>query len=331
MTALARLTLGGWLIAAVLAPWVAPNPPDRIFPGRSLAPPTHVHLVEDGRWSWPFIRRQQVVNALERDYEEVPGTRVPVSVLTGGGLVRVSAAGQQPLFLLGTDALGRDVFSRLMYGARVSLLLALAAAVGTALAGALLGGVAAVSGGWLAWCVDRCAELVIALPLTYVLLALRGALPLVLSPGVTFGAITLMLIAVGWPVVARGVGAIVAVERRQPYVEAARAAGAGRFHLLARHLLPAAEGFIRTQVALLVPAAVLAESTLSFAGLGFNEQSPSWGTLLQESANIGLLASAPWLLAPLAALISVVFSITICLRREPVQIAGVRAGLARRD
>jgi peptide/nickel transport system permease protein len=318
MTALARLTLGGWFTVALLASWIAPNPPDRIFAARSLAPPTRVHVFDEGQLSWPFIRRYHLVNALERQYEEIPGTVVPVRAFAGGGFLRVPQGDPEPLLLLGTDALGRDVFSRVVHGARVSLLLALTAAVGTAAAGALLGGMAAAGGGWVAWCVARASELVMALPLTYLLLAMRGALPLVLSPAATFVLTAGMLIAVGWPVVARGVVAIALAERQHAYVDAARASGGGRAYVLGRHLLPAAYGFIRTQIALLVPAAVLAESTLSFAGLGFPDTAPSWGTLLQDTANIGVLASAPWLLAPLAALVSVVLAVTIALRGEPL-------------
>jgi peptide/nickel transport system permease protein len=328
MTRVARVTLGGWVLVALLAPWIAPNPPDRIFAGRSLAPPTRIHVFEGARLTWPFIRRSRAANALERRYEEIPGTRMPLRFLGGGGLMR-AGDGSQPLLIAGADALGRDVFSRVVCGARVSLMLALTAAVGTAAAGALFGALAASGGGWLAWCVARASEIVIALPLTYLLLVMRGGLPLVLSPAATFAITAVMLIGVGWPIVARGGAAIVRVEMQQAYVEAARAAGAGRAYLIRRHLLPAASGFVRTQIALLVPAAVLAESTLSYAGLGFPDTWPSWGTLLQDTANIGVLTSAPWLLAPLAALISVVLAVTIALGAAPLEPVGRTAEPAR--
>ena len=106
-----------------------------------------------------------------------------------------------------------------------------------------------------------------------------------------------------------------AAERRREYVEAAVALGASRGRVLLRHLLPATTGFLRTQFALLLPACILAEATLSFAGIGFSDEFPSWGTLLQEAANIGVLPSAPWLLAPALAIFSVVLAVNIAVGR----------------
>ena len=120
----------------------------------------------------------------------------------------------------------------------------------------------------------------------------------------------LLFAAAAWPHVARGVRAIVAVERRRDYAEAARASGAGPVRL-ARHLLPAARGFLAIELVLLVPALLVAEATISFLGLGFPEPAPSWGTMLQEAGNINGLVSAPWTLAPAVVLFVVVLSVQL--------------------
>jgi peptide/nickel transport system permease protein len=163
-------------------------------------------------------------------------------------------------------------------------------------------------------------EVVLVLPALYVLVALRSALPLVVAPGWTFLITAGTFTLVGWPLAARGVRAIVAAERRRDHVEAAIALGATHARVLGRHVLPATTGFLRTQFALLLPGCILAEATLSFAGLGFPDDLPSWGTLLQDAANIGVLATAPWLLAPAIAIFSVVFAINLAsdAARAPV-------------
>ena len=147
----------------------------------------------------------------------------------------------------------------------------------------------------------------------YVALALRGAMPLVLSTAQVFGALVLVLGLVGWPTVARGVRGIVRVERGQEYAEAARAIGAGPMRVLVRHLAPAARGFIIVQAMLLVPAFVMAEATLSYAGLGFAPPAPSWGAMLQDAGSVRVMAEAPWLLAPAAAVVGAVLVIQLGL------------------
>jgi peptide/nickel transport system permease protein len=148
----------------------------------------------------------------------------------------------------------------------------------------------------------RAADVVIVLPGIYVVLAFRGALPLVLTQTQVFVALVAVLTFVGWPSVARGVRGIVIVEGRSEYAEAARALGAGSWRVIGRHLLPAARGFIAVQATVLVPAFIMVEATLSFVGLGFAVPTPSWGAMLQDAAAVRIAADAPWLLAPAAAI-----------------------------
>ena len=114
---------------------------------------------------------------------------------------------------------------------------------------------------------------------------------------------------VGWPLAARGVRAIVSREMGKEYAEAARSIGASGTRLLLHHLLPATRGFLLTQATLLIPAFILAEATLSFVGLGFGEPTPSWGVMLQEAGRGPILAEAPWLMAPAAAIVLVVLTV----------------------
>jgi peptide/nickel transport system permease protein len=155
----------------------------------------------------------------------------------------------------------------------------------------------------------RLADLVIVLPILYVVLALRGALPLELSVTEIFSALVAVFAFVGWPWVARGVRGIVVIEREAEYAEAARALGASGSRVILRHLLPATRGFLGVQTTLLVPSFIMAEATLSFAGLGFMPPTPSWGEMLQNATNVRTVADTPWLLAPAVAIIATVFVI----------------------
>jgi peptide/nickel transport system permease protein len=290
------LALIGLLVAA--APALAPYGPGQQFPGYQFAPPMRPHLFDaEGALHAPFAYAVRPVDPLERRYVEDRAIRV------------TSFAGPEPWFLLGSDDLGRDVFSRLLIGARLSLGIALSAAVISLALGALVGAVAGYAGGGTDAIAMRIADAVMVLPAMYVVLALRGALPLVLTPAQVFAALVAVLSLVGWPVIARGVRAILLVERQAEYAEAARASGAGPWRLLVRHLLPAARGFLGVQASVLVPAFVMAEATLSFVGLGFAAPIPSWGAMLKDAGAVSVAAEAPWLLAPAAAIVATVFVI----------------------
>jgi peptide/nickel transport system permease protein len=159
------------------------------------------------------------------------------------------------------------------------------------------------------------ASLVLVLPAIYVVMVLRGAMPLVLSTSRVFWTLASVLALAGWPYPARGVRAIVAHERGREYAEAARALGASPWRILLRHLLPATGAHLGVQLTLLLPAFILAEATLSFVGFGFAEPTPSWGVMLQDAAQAGALADAPWLLAPAAAIVISVLSLHLVAGR----------------
>jgi peptide/nickel transport system permease protein len=299
-------------LLAALAPALTPNRPDFRFPDRAYAPPMPLRIVDgEGRWRLPFVYPVRLADRLERRYEEDRANPVPVAWFTRGVVAQLSDETRGPWLPLGGDGSGRDVFARLVYGARLSLAVAVVATLGALLVGTLAGGVAGVAGGVVDETLMRLSDFVIVLPAMYVVLALRAALPLVLPPAQVFALVAGILALVGWPIVARGVRAIVAAERERDYAHAAIALGASRTRLLLRHLLPAARGFLAAQAGLLVAAFILAEATLSYIGLGFPDPSVSWGVMLQEAANVSAMADAPWTLAPAAGIFLLVLGVNL--------------------
>lgn len=322
MSRAAAVLLAAVALIAVAAPWLAPNPPDQRFDNRLYAPPTAVRLFDNGLRA-PFIYPQRLVNRLERRFEEDRAHPAALRWLAGGRLVAVEPGSGGPLLLLGADAFGRDVWSRLLYGARVSLALALAATLGALALGVVAGGVAGSAGGVTDEVLSRLTEFVLVLPAMYVALALRAVMPLVLPASTAFLLLAAIFTLLGWPIVARGVRAIVVSERERDYAAAARAAGARPVRVLIRHLLPAAGQYLAVQATLLLPAFILAEATLSYVGLGFPDTIPTWGTLLQDASNVSLIGEAPWLLAPAAAIFIVVLAVNLAVQargRAPVQL-----------
>jgi peptide/nickel transport system permease protein len=316
------------LLSAVAAPWLAPNDPNVRFRDLMYAPPTPVHLF--GGDATLYIHAPRLVSRLERMFEEDRSRQVPVRFLSGGRLVSADAEAGAPLLLLGADGYGRDIFSRLLYGGRATLAVALIATLGAAWLGTLIGGIAGSAAGWADAVLSRVSEFVLILPTIYVALALRAVVPLVLSATQVFLLLTGIFVLLGWPIVARGVRAIVLTEREREYVVAARAAGASPARVLIRHLLPAANGYILTQASLLLPAFILAEATMSYIGLGFPMETATWGTMLQDAQNVAMLGDAPWTLAPALAIFLVVLGANIGVRgqgsgiRDQGSVGGVR-------
>jgi peptide/nickel transport system permease protein len=269
---------------------------------------------DDGAWHRPFIYRWRLVNRLEQRFEEDRTVRVPLQWWADGVLVRSAEEDASPLLLLGADSFGRDVLSRLLFGARISLALAIVSAIGALIIGGAIGGVAGYIGGTIDDLLMRGSDFVMVLPAIYVALALRSVLPLVLTPGIVFWLLAAIFAIVGSPFIARGVRAIVRSEKQLEYALAARALGAGDFRLLLRHLLPATRGFVAVEITMLVPAFIVAEATLSYVGLGFPDPIASWGTMLHDAASVAVFADFPWLLSPAAAMFLVVLGLNLVLQ-----------------
>jgi peptide/nickel transport system permease protein len=300
----AGIFLAALTLFALIAPWLAPYESSDAFRDFLHAPPMRPHL--DGLA--PVVHPLVLADRLEQRFEADRSRTVK--------LPWIERDQSAPVFLLGADDFGRDVLSRLLYGARTSIGLSLVATLGAVLIGALAGAWAGYRGGWIDDAIMRVADFVLVLPVLYVVLVLRAVLPLVLPASTVFILVALIFIGVGWPFVARGVRAIVAVERHREYVQAAQSLGAGPMRILSTHLIPACAGHLIVQATLLLPAFILAEATLSYIGLGFPDPVASWGTMLASAGNYTAVARFPWTLAPAIAIFAIVL-LTNVLASQP--------------
>jgi peptide/nickel transport system permease protein len=301
--------LAGLALVTVLAPLLAPHDPTEPFADRAYAPPMRIRVRDADGFRAPFVYRQVLEDRLERRYRDDTSRAIPIRWGRDWQLMSIPAE-DGPLLVLGADALGRDVFSRLLFGARLSLGVTVLGVAGALFLGFALGGLAGGLGGRVDTALMLVADFILVLPGAYLVLVLRGVLPLLLSTAQVFWLMAVLFAVAAWPHVARGVRAIVATERARDYAEAILASGAGPFRLVAA-LLPAARGFALVEVVLLVPALLVAEATVSFLGLGFYERDASWGRMLQDAANIRVMAEAPWMLAPALALFLVVLGVQL--------------------
>ena len=323
-----RRTIGVVLIAglgllAIAAPIIAPSDPRVQHADLAYAPPMPPRIVAaDGSLSRPFVYPLVIADRLERRFEFNTATPAAIRFFADGRVATTGASA--PWFVLGADPLGRDVFSRLAYGARLSLAVAATATLLAILVGALAGALAGYAGGIVDRAIMSVADFVVILPAAYVVVTLRSAMPLHLSDVTVFWTIALVLAAASWPIPARGVRAIVASERNQTYAESAYAAGARPLRILLRHLLPAARGHLAMQAFLLFPAFILAEATLSYLGLGFAEPSASWGVMLQDAGSVSVIAEAPWILSPAAAIVVAVFATHLVTADRGEDVSAIR-------
>lgn len=272
-------------LPVVLAGFLAPYDYAEQHRDYPYAPPARIHFAPR-----PFVY------GLTPQYNEDLTRRYFIHFVDSGRLMHVDAGGT--LFLLGTDGYGRDIFSRVLYGGRISLAAGIIAAGIALLLGLICGTVSGFFGGWPDRAIMRFAELFLALPWLYLLLAVRAFLPLHISPAEAFLLLVVIIGSIGWVRPARLIrGAILSLKER-PYVEAAKGFGGGPIYLIRRHLLPDTQGLLLTQATILIPQYILAEVTLSFLGLGVGEPTPSWGNMLAEARQYQSLISHFWLLAP---------------------------------
>ncbi|MBZ5645715.1 MAG: ABC transporter permease [Acidobacteriia bacterium] len=221
--------------------------------------------------------------------------------------------------LLGTDDLGRDSFSRLLYGTRVSLLLAPAAALLSTLLAAFVGGIAGYVGGPTKKVAMAVTDLFLSMPWLFLLIIVRAMLPLNVSPGTSVTVTFLLLGLLGWAASARVVAAEVQTIRHSDFMLQAQASGISPWRLLALHITPNVRPVLFAQFWISIPVFILSEANLGILGLGVAEPLPSWGSLLRELESFVSFGDQPWRFVPLLLLILVVSSFQIFLSRKEVQ------------
>ncbi len=212
------------------------------------------------------------------------------------------------VFLFGTDRLGRDVFSRIIYGGRLSLLLGLLGQIFTLILGTVLGVISGYYGGKTDIIIQRMTEFVGAFPDIPLFMALAAAIPVTWSPIWVYFMLTLILVFIRWGGLARQVRGLILSLREREYVLAAQSFGAGDLRLMFRHLLPGTMSHVIVIATLMIPGMILSETALSWLGLGLRPPLTSWGVLLQEVSSVRSIRFAPWLLFPVPFVILAVLS-----------------------
>lgn len=285
-------------------------------------PPQAVHLFHEGSFVGPFVYGYDFklnMQTLKREY--VPDTTdvQPLRFFCRGdsyrfwGMVEsdlhlVCPAENGYFYLLGTDRLGRDVLSRIIYGTRISLTIGLIGITVSFLLGITIGGMAGYYGGWIDHVVQRIIEVLQSLPSIPLWLALAAIMPVTWSPIVVYFGITIILGLIDWTGLARAVRSKLLSLREEEYVVAAELMGASPPRIIFRHLIPGFMSHLIASATITIPTMILGETALSFLGLGLRPPVTSWGVLLNEAQNINVVALYPWLILPVVPVILVILA-----------------------
>jgi len=286
------------------------------------APPQRLHVIDNGGLAWPYVngyRYRLDMTNLRRVYTPDPDKHQQIRFLCHGdsynhwGLVPgdfhlfCPAEGGQ-VFFLGTDRLGRDMLSRIIYGARISLTVGLIGVTISFTLGIIIGGIAGYYGGWTDMFIQRGIEVIQSFPHLPLWMALSAVLPVTWSPILVYFGITIILGMIEWTHLARAVRSKLLSLREEDFCTAAVLMGASPARIIGRHLLPSFMSHLIASATLIIPGMILGETALSFLGLGLRPPITSWGVLLNEAQNISVVALYPWLMLPVIPVILTVLA-----------------------
>lgn len=307
----AMILLALLYVVAAFGEFIAPYDTKHDFKGFVYAPPAKIHLFDESGFRGPFVYglkggRDEQYN---RVFEEVKDEKYPVRFFVSGDpykmwglfetdrhLFGVGEEGQ--IFLFGTDRLGRDLFSRVIYGTRISLTIGLVGVFLSFVLGLVIGGISGYFGGIVDEVIQRMIDLLVAIPQLPLWMALAAAVPRDWDSIQTYFAITVVLSIVGWAGLARTVRGRLLSLREEDFAIAARVSGVSEWRIITKHLLPLFASYIVVAITLAVPGMIIGETSLSFIGLGIQPPAVSWGTLLQDAQMIANVALHPWMLIP---------------------------------
>jgi len=314
-------------VMAIFAEFLAPYNPETYEVALTYSPPQRVHFFHNGEFQGrPFVyglTQSRNPDTLRMEFQTDESVRYPVRFWVEGDSYKLwglfpnsrhlfgigdpifdagAESADSPvfstIFLLGADKLGRDMFTRIVYGSRISLSIGLIGVAFSFIFGVVLGGISGFYGGVLDVLIQRMIEFIRSVPSIPLWMALSASLPQDWSNMRVYFGITIILSLIGWTFLARAVRGRFLSMREEEFILAARFAGAGEMRIILRHMVPSFFSHLIASATLAVPAMILSETSLSFLGLGLRPPTISWGVLLQESQNLRSVALAPWLLLP---------------------------------
>jgi peptide/nickel transport system permease protein len=303
-------------LTGLFAEFLAPFDPQAASARHVYHPPQMIHFIDSTEDGWrikPWVQGYTLERdpfTLQTTFKLDEGKRIYLSFFGKGSPYKLMGLfpGERRLlvpddpderfFLFGADRLGRDMLSRTIFGTRVSMSIGLVGVALSLLLGVLLGGISGYYGGTIDMAIQRLVEFVLSLPTIPIWLALTASLPPTWPPLTRYFAITLILSLVGWTELARVVRGRFLALRSEDFVVAARLDGCSEGRVIFRHMLPSLMSHVIASVTLAIPVMILAETALSFLGLGLLPPTISWGVLLKEAQNIRSIAQAPWLFVP---------------------------------